>query len=490
MKSTLLLLVSAAVALAGFTPHLRIDHENKPTNGCKDAAITLGPSAAGVGSGQPLYVVFQDDSTAGIVVIRSDIMFQKSTDGGRMWLPADVLVRRGESHATHPDIATDPDGDIYVVYTEQGGSGEYVYCVQSTDDGATWSQPTRVDDKTRGGMGGPRIAADSAGNLLCAWNDQRTGSLHIWSSVSTDRGATWNQNVRVDDDTTDMDCYQADVFVQPGTNYYLVAAEAPYYFGSAGHLGSYLYRSTDRGQTFQPGVRLDTFTRANADEPHIVADLQHGICTNTGGGAEARTLYVQPDTWGAPHFIGYSYVGPSLAISVDGIAHAALMVNCDTSEVIYLPYYSRSSDHGVSWSEPELVNDDTTANSWYPDIAADSAGHAYVVWQVGSGEVWFSTNNPAAIAEETSNAELRAPNSGPTVIRNVLFLPRDMTEIRSGISDRVPRPTLLDIGGRKLMDLKPGANDVRALAPGVYFVRQAASVKRDASSVTKVVVTR
>jgi len=41
------------------------------------------------------------------------------------------------------------------------------------------------------------------------------------------------------------------------------------------------------------------------------------------------------------------------------------------------------------------------------------------------------------------------------------------------------------------MDLKPGANDVRALAPGVYFVReelQASSPKPQA--VRKVVVAR
>jgi len=49
---------------------------------------------------------------------------------------------------------------------------------------------------------------------------------------------------------------------------------------------------------------------------------------------------------------------------------------------------------------------------------------------------------------------------------------------------------LLDATGRKVLDLAPGVNDVRALAPGVYFVRQATGVKREPSSVTKVVVTR
>jgi len=40
------------------------------------------------------------------------------------------------------------------------------------------------------------------------------------------------------------------------------------------------------------------------------------------------------------------------------------------------------------------------------------------------------------------------------------------------------------------MSLYPGPNDVRALAPGIYFVRKAYGVGREASSVTKVVLTR
>ena len=44
-------------------------------------------------------------------------------------------------------------------------------------------------------------------------------------------------------------------------------------------------------------------------------------------------------------------------------------------------------------------------------------------------------------------------------------------------------PAALDIAGRKAMDLAPGPNDVRHLAPGVYFVRTA-------SSVHKVILTR
>ena len=44
---------------------------------------------------------------------------------------------------------------------------------------------------------------------------------------------------------------------------------------------------------------------------------------------------------------------------------------------------------------------------------------------------------------------------------------------------------LLDISGRRVMSLEPGLNDIRHVAPGVYFVRQ-----KQTDRVTKVVVQR
>ena len=49
------------------------------------------------------------------------------------------------------------------------------------------------------------------------------------------------------------------------------------------------------------------------------------------------------------------------------------------------------------------------------------------------------------------------------------------------------RQELRDAAGRKVMTLKPGANDVSRLAPGVYFVRV---VSGERSALRKVIVTR
>lgn len=50
------------------------------------------------------------------------------------------------------------------------------------------------------------------------------------------------------------------------------------------------------------------------------------------------------------------------------------------------------------------------------------------------------------------------------------------------------RAVLLDASGRKVLDLRLGSNDVRALAPGVYFVREA-QTQAQAQAVRKIVLT-
>jgi len=58
------------------------------------------------------------------------------------------------------------------------------------------------------------------------------------------------------------------------------------------------------------------------------------------------------------------------------------------------------------------------------------------------------------------------------------------------ILDTGERAELLDVAGRRVMELAPGPNDVRRLAAGVYFVLYASGVGRGASSVVKVVLQR
>jgi hypothetical protein len=85
--------------------------------------------------------------------------------------------------------------------------------------------------------------------------------------------------------------------------------------------------------------------------------------------------------------------------------------------------------------------------------------------------------------EDTPGAEVRTRDFCPTVVRGVLVL--NGLGTRSELSDNsvMSRAALLDIGGRQVMDLKPGANDISHLSPGVYFVREQGGERRERSTV-------
>jgi hypothetical protein len=93
----------------------------------------------------------------------------------------------------------------------------------------------------------------------------------------------------------------------------------------------------------------------------------------------------------------------------------------------------------------------------------------------------------AAGVEETPNAEVRTTNVA-TIVRGVLVLTGLGTRSElPGRNSVMSRAELLDISRRKVLDLRPGANNVQAIAPGVYFVREA---QAQAQAIREVVVTR
>jgi len=84
--------------------------------------------------------------------------------------------------------------------------------------------------------------------------------------------------------------------------------------------------------------------------------------------------------------------------------------------------------------------------------------------------------------QEAMNDERGAMNIGASVIRGVLFLPPALLS---------PPSSLFSVDGRKVLELRPGSNDVRMLAPGVYFLRGPKTEDgRPDAAIRKVVVTR
>jgi len=89
--------------------------------------------------------------------------------------------------------------------------------------------------------------------------------------------------------------------------------------------------------------------------------------------------------------------------------------------------------------------------------------------------------NAAGGVEEKGRSDVHSIGT-PTIARGVLFLPPSRLS---------PRSSLLSTDGRKVIELQPGANDVRSLSPGVYFIKEGLGTRGEGLGKTqKVVVAR
>ena len=156
-----------------------------------------------------------------------------------------------------------------------------------------------------------------------------------------------------------------------------------------------------------------------------------------------------------------------------------------------------NADAPRGWSAPIKVSDTLKVGSPRPEIVFSPGATPYNVPGIVFGQydhagTWFNATWFGTGAAEPGQLPGRKSAAGATIVRGVLWL--EGRGQRSG-----DRAELLDIAGRKVLDLAPGANDLSPLPPGVYFCRRMAelesrgepsAVNRLRPAVTKVVVAR
>jgi len=178
---------------------------------------------------------------------------------------------------------------------------------------------------------------------------------------------------------------------------------------------------------------------------------------------------------------------------------------CGTSDGAY-----HSSDTGRTWQDRGLSDVNSIVYTQRGAILAGTDSGVFVTYS--GGGTWYNYSSGLVDSQVTSVAtappgynvfagtkhaglflgyeppgisEEQRRTSCPrdylaTIVRRVLFLP----------SLPAADCSLLSADGRKLSDLHPGANDVRALAPGVYFIRGPKTEGGRPGVVRKVVITR
>jgi sialidase-1 len=139
----------------------------------------------------------------------TDRVLKRSADGGRTWLPMQVVVK------AVPDAAMDPcpvvdrtTGVIWMVYDywPQGFKGKETkglgpdavsrWVTHSADDGVTWSTPVNITQTTKkahwsGVAHGPGVGIQTRSGRLVVPTNQHSDGLTCMILSSDDHGKTW-----------------------------------------------------------------------------------------------------------------------------------------------------------------------------------------------------------------------------------------------------------------------------------------------------------
>lgn len=269
--------------------------------------------AIAIDSNDSIYIVWTNDSS-----VNDEIYFKKSTNGGTSWTTQRLTWNSGTSD--YPDIVTDSNNHIYIVWYDDIPGNTEIYFKKSTNGGTSWI--TKRLTWTSKWSGGPKIAVDSNNHIYMVWCDSTPGNVEIYFKKSTNGGTSW----------TTQRC------------------------------------TWNSGNSYYPDLAVDSL-----DHIHFVwydwspgnSEIYHKISTNGGSSWTTNRL-----SWTSE-----SSYNPAIATDSSNHIHVGWNEENPGNREIY---YKRSTNGGASWTLNRLTYNSGGSND--PSIATDSSNNIYVFW--------------------------------------------------------------------------------------------------------------
>jgi len=299
-------------------------------------------------------------------------------------------------------------GVLYAVWYDNriNPSASHIYFSKSTDGGATFGPNVKVDDDlTPTNHEYPCLALDPQGNIDVVWDDYRDGTnsgYDVYFSKSTNGGASFGPNVKINHDGTKYDQTTSSIAVGSDGTIYVTwrdyRNQVPDSHGQPTNADIFISASTDGGLSFLSEVRVDDDTgKADQNHPSIGVDAagtvavawtdQRNLAVNgtngdiyfATGSLSGSTLVFSPNIMINDDTVFANQHDPSLRI---GPAGEILIVWADhrnggNSNI----YFSKSVDGGVTFSPNLAVSPVFVGGQDVPSLAVNASGKIVVTWQ-------------------------------------------------------------------------------------------------------------
>jgi hypothetical protein len=186
------------------------------------------------------------------------LRFARSPDGGRSWehpvtITDDSAFGSHNFHALH--IAR--DGTIYAAWLDGRGGQSHAFATRSEDGGKTWAPNHPISTGEACPCCRTALATAPGGVVYAAWRAVLPGNIReIVVARSSDRGTTWSEPVRVQNDQWQVDaCPHAGPALAVDSRNRL---HVTWWSGKEGAAGVFYARSDDGGKSFAHVTPLGT----------------------------------------------------------------------------------------------------------------------------------------------------------------------------------------------------------------------------------------
>ncbi len=297
-----------------------------------------------------------------------DILFRRSTDGGKTWEGMKTLVRHFDDKppTSNATPIVDRNGVIHLLFQR---NYENAYYINSTDDGKTWSEPRDITDAFRSFRSrydwkvlapGPGHAIQlKTGRLLvpiwlCKPNKGAPGGDHRPSCIATiysdDAGKTWQAGDIVTNNG-DLAAGSNIQIVNPSENVAVELAD-----------GRVMLNMRTESTNNRRLISYSTDGATNWTKPVFDNNLYEPVCmasllriSGNGVGTRKRILFVNPNSINNPQVINKT--------------------NFRTRENLTA---RMSYDEGQSWPVQKVL---WPGFAGYSDIAIDDKGTIYCLYE-------------------------------------------------------------------------------------------------------------
>ena len=351
--------------------------------------------------------------------------------------PRAIQISARGVDAAEPATASATDGTFYVAWVNHDAKQADVMLARFSSDGEMQNPPVRVNREPgiatawRGDQPSVAVAAD--GSVYVVWTARvDSGSKHgtdLYLSVSNDRGQTFANEVKINDDKVSGAHGMHSLAVANDGRIYVgwldernVHTPQPSTKGEGHHMESnrelFLAYSTDGGRTFSPNRKVAADAcpcckTALAVSPDgtlyagwrqvLPGTYRHiAVATSTDGGTSfSSPKIVSDDRWVLQ---GCPVSGPSLAVDAGGKLKV-LWFAAGEGNAPGL-YFAESSDKGHSFSPRQLLSQEAVRGT--PALSSARDG-AIAVWQTMGTETKISDLGKAgSTLSVAANAELPA----------------------------------------------------------------------------------